>query len=89
MRLIAYGVLAPSCLMLGLDRWNRGRRKGGRLYMLLGGLFLSLLVTNVLDLVGVEREVVLMSRAVGAVVALVVSLFAALLVLDVLRGIGE
>ena len=75
-RLLAYGVLSPSCVVLGVDRLNRGRRWAALLYGSLGLFFFLVLIANVLDLAG-ARDAVRVARMLVTPAALLAA-FAAL-----------
>ena len=84
-RLIAYGVLSPVCVLLGLDRQNQGRWLTAGLYASLGFFFLAVLIANVLDLVG-ERDALRVARMLVAPPAVAAAWFA---VVNVVRGYRE
>jgi len=52
LRLIAYGVLAPICMLLGIDRFNLGRGWSAGFYCSLCVFFLTFLVLIVVDFSG-------------------------------------
>lgn len=84
-RLVAYGVLSPACLVLGMDRYNRACRYPGGLYSCLGIFFLAVLIANVLDLLG-ERDAVRVARMLVVFPAVAAAGFS---VLCVARGRRE